>query len=170
MHFPQKTIFVFDSSIIVSSIIGTKSLFHAVAWHRTGDKPLPRQMMPQFSAVCMMTSSNGNIFRITGPLCGEFTGEFPSQRPVTRSFDVFFDLSLKANNGEARDYRRFRVHYDVIVMGYTSPSGIVSTFYWTFQLGNYPKNSPTVEISKKVWPVATQLLLQKYFLMGGSEV
>ena len=42
----------------------------------------------------MMTSSNGNIFRVTGPLCGEFTGpgEFPAQRPVTRNFDVFFDL------------------------------------------------------------------------------
>ena len=40
------------------------------------------------------TPSNGNIFRVTGPLCGEFTGpgEFPTQRPVTRSFDVFFDL------------------------------------------------------------------------------
>ena len=44
----------------------------------------------------MMTSSNGNIFRVTGPLCGEFTGpgDFPTQRPVTRSFDVFFDLRL----------------------------------------------------------------------------
>ena len=44
----------------------------------------------------MMTSSNGNIFRVTGPLCGEFTGpgEFPTQRPVARSFDVFFDLRL----------------------------------------------------------------------------
>ena len=44
----------------------------------------------------MMTSSNGNIFRVTGPSCGELpvTGEFPSQRPVTRSFDVFFDLRL----------------------------------------------------------------------------
>ena len=43
-----------------------------------------------------MTSPNGNIFRVTGHLCGEFTGpgEFPSQRPVTRSFDVFFDLRL----------------------------------------------------------------------------
>ena len=42
----------------------------------------------------MMTSSNGNIFRVTGPLCREFTGpgEFPAQRPVTRSFDVFSDL------------------------------------------------------------------------------
>ena len=43
-----------------------------------------------------MTSSNGNIFRVTGHLCGEFTGpgEFPTQRPVTRSFDVFFELRL----------------------------------------------------------------------------
>ena len=44
----------------------------------------------------MMTSSNGNIFRVTGPLCGEFTGHRwnPPQRPVTRSFDVFLDLRL----------------------------------------------------------------------------
>ena len=44
----------------------------------------------------MVTSSNGNIFRITGPLCGESTGlgEFPTQRPVTQSFDVFFDMRL----------------------------------------------------------------------------
>ena len=44
----------------------------------------------------MMTSSNGNLFRVTGPLCGEFTGpgEFHTQRPVTRSFDVYFDLRL----------------------------------------------------------------------------
>ena len=43
-----------------------------------------------------MTSSNGNFFRVTGPLYGEFTGtgEYPTQRPVTRSFDVFFDLRL----------------------------------------------------------------------------
>ena len=43
-----------------------------------------------------MTSSNGNIFRVTGHLCSEFTGpgEFPAQRPVTRSFDIFFDLHL----------------------------------------------------------------------------
>ena len=44
--------------------------------------------------ITMMTSSNGSIFHVTGPLCGEFTGpgEFPVQGPVTWSFDVFFDL------------------------------------------------------------------------------
>ena len=42
----------------------------------------------------MMTSSNGNIFRVTGHLCGNspVPGEFPA--PVTRSFAVFFDLRL----------------------------------------------------------------------------
>ena len=44
----------------------------------------------------MMTSSNGNIFLVTGHLCGDspVTGEFPAQKSVTRSFDIFFDLRL----------------------------------------------------------------------------
>ena len=46
----------------------------------------------------MMTSSNGNIFRVTGHCpfvrgIHRSPGEFPAQRPVTRSFDVFFDLN-----------------------------------------------------------------------------
>ena len=44
----------------------------------------------------MKTSSNGNIFRVTGHCAGNtpVTGEFSAQRPVTRSFDVFCDLRL----------------------------------------------------------------------------
>ena len=48
----------------------------------------------QVSDDSMMTSSNGNIFRVTGHLRRQFTGEFPSQRPVTQSFDIFYDLRL----------------------------------------------------------------------------
>ena len=47
------------------------------------------------------------------------TGEFPAQRPMTRSFGVFFDLRLIngwVNNREAGDLRRHREHYDVIIM------------------------------------------------------
>ena len=44
------------------------------------------------ASLAMMMSSNGNVFRVTGHLCGEFIG--PAQRPVTRSFDVFIDLRL----------------------------------------------------------------------------
>ena len=46
-------------------------------------------------------------------------GEFPTQRPATRSFDVFFDLHLNkrwVNNREAGDLRRYRAHYDVTIM------------------------------------------------------
>ena len=61
-----------------------------------------------------------DIIRVTGHLCGEFTGEFPAQRPVTRSLDVFSDhLRLKngwVNNREAGDLRRHRTHYDVTAM------------------------------------------------------
>ena len=39
-----------------------------------------------------MMSLNGTIFRVTGHLCGEFAG--PRWIPLTRSFDVFFDLRL----------------------------------------------------------------------------
>ena len=47
------------------------------------------------------------------------TGEFPTQRPVTRSFDVSFDLRLNkrlSKNREADDLRHYRAHYDVTVM------------------------------------------------------
>ena len=83
-----------------------------------------------FSKLSMMTTSNGNISRVTGHLCGEFTdpGEFPTQRPVTRSFDVFFEICVWincwVNNGEAGDLRRYRAHCDVTVMFY---------FYYRFE-------------------------------------
>ena len=84
-----------------------------------------------------MTTSNGNIFRVTGPLCGEFTGpgEFPTQRPVTRSFDVFFDLRLNkrlSKQREGGDLRRNRGHYDVIVL--KRFDYIIYVHYWSYNI------------------------------------
>ena len=44
----------------------------------------------------MMTSSNANIFRVTGLLWGESTGPrwIPPTKPVTRSFGAFFGVRL----------------------------------------------------------------------------
>ena len=44
----------------------------------------------------MKTSSNGNIFRVTGPMWGESAGHpwIPLSKPVSRSFGVFFDQRL----------------------------------------------------------------------------
>ena len=52
-------------------------------------------------------------------LCEEspVIGEFPSQRPLTQSFDVFFDLRL--NKRDAGDLRRHRDHYDVTLIDWT---------------------------------------------------
>ena len=64
--------------------------------------------METFSALLALCAGNSLV-----------TGEFPAQRPVTRSFDVFFDVHLNkrwANNGEACDFRHYRAHYDVIVI------------------------------------------------------
>ena len=47
------------------------------------------------------------------------TGEFPLQRPVTRSYNVFFHLRMNKrliNNREAGDLRRYCAHYDVTVV------------------------------------------------------
>ena len=64
--------------------------------------------MEAFSALLAICAGNSPI-----------PGEFPAQRPVTRSFHVFFDLRLNKplrNNREAGDLRRYRPHFDVIVM------------------------------------------------------
>ena len=50
-------------------------------------------------------------------------GEFPAQWPVTRSFDIFFDLhpNKRLSKCEAGDLRRHRAHCHVIVMSVENP-------------------------------------------------
>ena len=57
----------------------------------------------------IMTSSNGNIFRVIGLCVGNspVTFEFPSQRPVTHSFDVFVDLRVNKRLSEQSRRRWF---------------------------------------------------------------
>ena len=70
----------------------------------------------------MMTSSNGNIFRVTSPLCREFTGH--RWIPLTKDTDAELWCFLWSvawtngwvNNRDAGDLRRHRAHYDVTVM------------------------------------------------------
>ena len=68
--------------------------------------------------VYMMTSSNGNIFRVRGLLCGEFTGpRWQSQWRRALMFPLICVwINGWVNNREAGDLRRYRGHYDVIVM------------------------------------------------------
>ena len=79
-----------------------------------------------------MTSSNGNIFRVTDPLCGEFTGH----RWITLTKASIAELwcflwsapwiNGWVNNREAGDLRRHRAHHDVIIL--VSPASCVRVF------------------------------------------
>ena len=69
-----------------------------------------------------MTSSNGNIFRVTGHLCEEFTGHrwIPRAKASDAGLRCFlwsaYWLNGWINNREAGDLRRHCAHYDVNVM------------------------------------------------------
>ena len=61
-----------------------------------------RHQMETFSALLALCTGNSPV-----------TGEFPAQRPVTRSFDVFFDLRI---NKSLSYLRRHRTRYGVTVI------------------------------------------------------
>ena len=74
--------------------------------------------METFSALLAICAGNSPI-----------PGEFPTQRPVTRSLNVYFDLRPNkrlVNNREAGDLRRHLAHYDVIVMLVADSAGLKS--------------------------------------------
>ena len=73
--------------------------YHRVSWWR--------HHMETISALLALCAGNSPV-----------TGEFPSQRPVTRSYDVFNLRPNKRlrNNRETGDLRRHRAPYDVTVM------------------------------------------------------
>ena len=76
--------------------IGTTAL--SISWWR--------HLVEQFSALLALCAGNSPVI-----------GEFPAQRPVTGSFDVYFAwINAWVKNGEACDLRRHYTHYDVIVM------------------------------------------------------
>ena len=91
---PVEGLALFSESPAYPDMYGISIVKHAPWW---------RHQMKTFSALLT--------------ICGKspVTGEFPAQRPMTRSFDVFFDLRLnkRLSNG---DLRHHRAHYDVTVM------------------------------------------------------
>ena len=86
---------------IANTLRNSWMIFHdSISWWR--------HQIETFSALLAICAGNSPV-----------PGEFPTQRPVTRSFDVYFDLrpiNGWVNNREAGDLRRHRAHYDVIVM------------------------------------------------------
>ena len=83
--------------------------------HQTPQEPIShhswwRHQMETFSALLAFCAGNSPV---------------PGERPVRRSFDVFFDLRLnKRLNCEAGDLKRNPAHYEVTVISPKYPCGI----------------------------------------------
>ena len=78
-----------------------------------------------------MMSSNGNIFRVTGPLWRESTG---SPRKGQWHWALLFSLIYARTNGwansrDAGDLRRHRAHYDVTAMTYAESKQVMSPMW-----------------------------------------
>ena len=77
--------------------------------------------------LCTWWSHQMEIFSALLAICAgnsPVTDKFPSQRPVTRSFDVLFYLRL---NKRLNNLRRHRTHYNVTVMLAIIPHLIIHT-------------------------------------------
>ena len=87
--------FLWKQRVVIVSTLSSTAVVMTRTFHVTRS-PVSKKYA---SYQLMMTSSNGNIFLVTGPLWGKSTCDRwtppPSQKPVTRSIDVFFDLLLK---------------------------------------------------------------------------
>ena len=108
--------------------------------------------------LCMMTSSNGNIFHVAGPLWGKppVTSGFSSQRPVTWIFDVFFMCAWTndwANSPDAGDTRYHAAQCDITVMSFLSGTFLHPMPY--FNWGNTYK-------SKSIYLLFFVMLKKRY--------
>ena len=84
---------------------GTSSQYAVYKFSTTG-LSWWRHQMETFSALLAICAGNSPVIR-----------EFPPQRSVTRSFDVFFDLRPnKRLSRQSWGWRRHRAHFDVSVM------------------------------------------------------
>ena len=85
---------------------------------------IPKTRLPflRHFSLFMMTSWNGNVFRVTGPLWGESTGQtdgFPAQKASCVGFAVFSNVSLNKRSNKqsiADDSRGHDAHCDITSM------------------------------------------------------
>ena len=94
---------VTDPSMFWVKLIPSKPQQNTTNWEPSSWFSWWRHQMETFSALLAICAGNSPV-----------SGEFPAQRPATRSFDVFFDLRLIngwVNNREAGDLRQHRAHY-----------------------------------------------------------
>ena len=136
-----------------------------------------------------MTPSNGSIFPVTGPAGNSLaTGEFPAQRPVTQSLDVFFDLRLNKRLSKqswgwwletpSHSLRRHcnknaeNVILYIIILGY--PSTLEFKSLTNYCRCRYKVLTPAVcyqlAVSQMLWRLKDWLATQSVFLLKAVQL
>ena len=100
-----------------------------------------------------MTSSNGNIFRVTGPLWGESIRYWwiPPQRPVTRNFDVSFDPRLNKRLSKQSRHRWFETPLDDVIMLSSFMGNPPTRKFYPQEIDQSRVDSSTKDISLKAF-------------------
>ena len=116
----------------------------------------------------MMTSSNGKIFPVTSPLWGNspLTGEFTSQRPVTRSFNVFFDLHLNKLLSKPLRWRWFETPSRSLWRHHNDPLVYATKNTWKCSITHRDLNwlnTATLASEKNICHVSTMTTTPKMF-------
>ena len=126
-----------------NTIYGVSVIASHALWEMTCEAKLVQSKLVQFThtlfrgflvRIPMMTSSKGNIFRVTGLLCGEFTGHHTkaSDAGVLIFSLIWAWINSSVNKSEAGYLRRHRTNYDVTAM-LKNPS-IINHQNWSAEL------------------------------------
>ena len=119
----------------------------------------------------MITSSNGNNFRVTGPLWGESTGDWwisPHKGHWCGALIFFICARTNgwSNNQDAGDLRSHRIHYDVTLMW--AWAGIPSDEFEIKEKIYYPVSYLASYIWRVVWPCISNL--HWYMIFPGNTL
>ena len=109
--------------------------------------PWWRHHIETFSASLALCAGNSPV-----------TGEFPSQRPVTRSFDVFFYLRLNKLLSKQSMYRWFEMPSRSL-WRHCNPYQVNPPSLIVFSVGSHP-----------AWGIAVQNTINKRLLCFNSEI
>ena len=96
------------SKVTSQALWKRRSCWPGRTWLKLTSHPWWRHQMETISALLVLCEGNSPV-----------TGEFPSQRPVMQSFDIFFDLCLIVLSKQSRRWwfeTSSRPLYDAIVM------------------------------------------------------
>ena len=119
---------------------------------------------------------NGNIFRVTGHLCDEFTGHQWIPRKGQWRGALMFSLTCAwingwVNNREAGDLRRHRAYYDVIIMSVISftvlrkiLSKCICSIYLVWLFHHWSNAEFAWRYSKTLWHQTILQIIKTYLI------